>query len=374
MASRSLRVIAGGPRVSGEARWLPPSIGALLLSLAMVATWLGADDARRTIDVREMANSAMETALRQGADDRQVRQTLTSLRDVIGWRPLESKTRVVYASLLLGLATDTEQMQLAAFHARRAATLSPVTVSVVRAAALVLANTGNVDEATRLVREMFLFDAPKAATTLAQIDSLVLGVETREGVPDDPDAWLAWSAELRRKGLGDEAASWLADAMRRWPDHLQLRLQLSYEHYGRGDWSALEATLPDDVRWPRLAASATLYAFRALVRQRGGDEEGALRDMETALSIKDGRGVHVLAGDLFERLEDPERARAEWTTALFLERDAGSRLGLLQRLARLEDRWGRPAAALDYWRQVAAGQPEHLEARRRIEDLTGFAP
>jgi tetratricopeptide (TPR) repeat protein len=281
---------------------------------------------------------------------------------------------VVYASLLLGLATEMEQMQLAAFHARRAATLAPVTVSVVRAAALVLANTGNVDEATELVREMFLFDAPKAATTLAQIDALVLGVETREGVPDDPDAWLAWSSELGRMGDSEAAASWLGEAAQRWPDHLQLRIQLSFAHYGRGDWDALEDALPVDAGWPIGPTSAGLYALRALVRQHGGDAEGARRDVEIALSSRGGYTVNLLAGDLFERMEEPERARGEWTTALFLVSDPGTRVGLLLRLARLEDRWGRPAAALEYWRQVAATRPEHLEARRRIEDLTGFAP
>jgi tetratricopeptide (TPR) repeat protein len=324
--------------------------------------------------VREMAESAIETALRKGVNDPEVRETLVRLRDQIGWRQLDSKTRVVYASLLLGLATDVDQMQLAAFHARRAAALAPVTVSVVRAAALVLANTGDLDESMQLIHGMFLFDPRKAATTLGQIDSLVLGVSTAEAVPDDPDAWLAWASELRRLRRTDEASVWLGDAAQRWPEHLQVRTRLSYHYYGQRDWDALAALLPDDAVWPPSATSAGLYSLRALTREYQGDAAGARRDVEIALSNARNRLVHILAGDLFVKLEEPERARTEWTTALFQAKGWGARRALVLRLARLEDEWGRPAAALGYWRQIAAKEPNHVEARRRIEDLTGFTP
>ena len=51
---------------------------------------------------------------------------------------------------------------------------------------------------------------------------------------------------------------------------------------------------------------------------------------------------------------------------------AADRRGLLSRLARLEDEYGRPAAALRHWKALLELDPDHVEARRRVDDLTGF--
>jgi hypothetical protein len=177
--ARELKLIPGErdrPARGGPWRATPAVLGLFVVGAALGATWLGADEARRTIEVRELAEDALQTALQRGSADRDVRDALVDLRRTLGWRPLESKTRVIYASLVLGLATRLDDMRLAEFHAGRASELSPVTVSIVRASALVLANTGDPDRALRLVRRMFGYDAPRAAKTLAQIESLVLGV------------------------------------------------------------------------------------------------------------------------------------------------------------------------------------------------------
>jgi tetratricopeptide (TPR) repeat protein len=346
----------------------------LVVAGALGATWLGADRARRKIEVRDLAEGALQTALARGSEDREVREALLDLRRTLGWRPLETKTRVVYASLVLGLSTRLEEMRLASFHAGRAAELAPVTVPVVRAAALVLANTGDLDRALGLIRHMFGYDPGRAAATLTQVESLVLGVRVDEGIPDAPDAWLAWSAQLRRDGRRDAAAAWLQRTYERWPDHVPALLRMAGAAFGRRDWPALELLLPPGRRLPDERESAALFAWRAHLALHRGDTEEALTDIDTALRLHGAVSIRTLAGDLFEEAGDVARARREWSRALHdTRRDLVSvRRALLLRLARLEDRHGRPAAALRFWEALLEIDPGHVEARRRVDDLSGF--
>jgi tetratricopeptide (TPR) repeat protein len=349
-------------------------LGLLVVGASLAATWLGADDARRTIEVRELAEEALQTALERGSRDRDVRDALVDLRRALGWRPLESKTRVVYASLVLGLATRLEDMRLAAFHADRAADLSPVTVPVVRAAAVVLASTGELDRALALIRRMFGYDATRAASTLAQIESLVLGVALDAGIPDAPEAWLAWSRQLRQDGRRDEAASWLERTHERWPDHVPTLARMAAGAFGRRDWTALEALLPPERRPGEEPAAAPLFIWRAHLALRRGDRDAALGGLETALRLQPSRSIRTLAGDVFEQLGEVPRARREWNRALhdLDSAQVAARRPLLLRLARLEDRHGRPATALRHWEALLAIDPDHSEARRRVDDLSGF--
>jgi hypothetical protein len=49
------------------------------------------------------------------------------------------------------------------------------------------------------------------------------------------------------------------------------------------------------------------------------------------------------------------------------------RRSLLEHLARMEERQGRAAAALRLWQALLALDAEHREARRHVDDLSGFA-
>jgi tetratricopeptide (TPR) repeat protein len=349
-------------------------LGVLVVAGALLGTWLGADQARRKIEVRELAEGALQTALQRGSEDAEVRAALVDMRRTLGWRPLESKTRVVYASLVLGLASGREDMRLAAFHADRAAGLAPVTVPVVRAAALVLAHTGRLDRALELIRRMFSYDPPRAAATLAQIESLVLGVRLDEGIPETPDAWLAWSLQLRKDGRRDDANAWLGRAHERWPDHVPTLVRVAGAAYRRRDWPALATLLPPGEPLPAEPSAATLHVWRAHLALHRGRSNDAVADVETALRLQGSGSIRTQAGDLFEQLGDAVRARKEWTRALHgTSRERFStRRALFLRLARLEDRHGRPAAALRFWEAVLEIDPDHAEARRRVDDLSGF--
>jgi tetratricopeptide (TPR) repeat protein len=376
--ARELKLVeARGEREAGGApsRVTAIALGLLVVAAASLATWLDAAEARRTIDVRQLAEQALQTALRRGAADVEVRDALVELRRTLGWRPLESRTRVVYASLLLGLATDVEEMQLAAFHADRAADLAPVTVPVVRAAALVLASTGEVDRALELTRNMFGYDPRGAAAMLSQIEALVFGVDLDRGLPPAPEAWMAWSRQLETERRRAEAADWRARTLERWPDHVPALARTAAFAFGRGNWDALAELLPPAGRLPDDdRQSARLYAWRAHLSWHSGDREAALADIERALELRDTGPIRTLSGDLFEKMGDSTRARSDWNRALFgtATTSVSSRRGLLLRLARLEDRHGRPAAALRFWKALLALDPEHPEARRRIDDLAGF--
>ncbi len=352
----------------------PLALGALALGVAGLGTWFGADEARRKIEVAELAEDAVQLALQRGSEDRQVRETLIDLRRTLGWRPLESRTRVVYASLVLALSTQVEDMRLAGFHAGRAAQLSPVTVSVVRASTLVLAHTGNLADALALVRRMFGYDARRAAALLAQVEALVLVTPLDEALPESAEAWMAWSGQLSRDRRHEEASAWLEQTYERWPDYLPARSRLAYRAYRREDWQSLAALLPADETLPADSAAAQLLIWRAHLKASRQDESGARADVETALQLWESRTVRMLAGDLFETLGDVARARREWNRALHRTPtdQTAARRGLLQRLARLEDTHGRPAAALRLWEALLELDPEHIEARRRIDDLAGF--
>jgi tetratricopeptide (TPR) repeat protein len=221
---------------------------------------------------------------------------------------------------------------------------------------------------------MFSYDPSRAAATLAQIESLVLGVRLDEGIPETADAWLAWSRQLRTDGRPDEAEAWLERAHERWPGHVPTLVRMAGAAYRRRDWPALERLLPPGKPLPAEREAATLHIWRAHLALHGGRSDEAVADVETALRLQGSGAIRTLAGDFFERLGDAARARREWSRALHgtsRERLA-TRRALFLRLARLEDRHGRPAAALRFWEAVLEIDPDHAEARRRVDDLSGF--
>jgi tetratricopeptide (TPR) repeat protein len=372
MATPALKLVAAPRREEG--RSAARALGLLALLAMAVGTWRGADRARIKLEVRERAEAAVELALSRGSADPEVQATLVDLRRTLGWRPLESKTRVVYASLILGLATSLDDLRLAAFHAGRAAELAPVTASVVRAAALVLAHAGETARALDLIRTMFGYEPARAATTLAEIESLVLGVSAEQGIPDAPEAWMAWSRRLAQSGREDEARAWIERTLARWPAHVPARHDLAARAFGARDWEALAALLPSDLPLPRERAGAALHAWRAHLRLAREERTAALADAEAAIALEPDPWVRALAGDVFEALGEIERARGAWHRALH-ETGAGpvwARRRLLVRLARLEEGRGKPAAALRHWQALLALDPHDAEAQRRVDDLSGF--
>jgi len=105
-----------------------------------------------------------------------------------------------------------------------------------------------------------------------------------------------------------------------------------------------------------------------------GDIRGAREDLERALELGGtDYGLLSFAGGAYESIGAYDDARRQWHAALF-SLPSGSdreRLQLLQRLARLEERHGDPAASLRHWRQVLEIDPDHEEAKRGIAALTG---
>lgn len=376
METSELRLVTDADPERPQDRSVPAALllGALALGAFGLSTWLGADEARRKVEVAELAEAAVQMALERGSEDPQVRETLIDLRRTLGWRPLESRTRVVYASLVLALSARAEDAQLAGFQAARAAELSPVTVSVVHAAVLVLSHTGELDHALALVRGMFGYDARRAARLLAQVDSLVLVASVDGAVPETAEAWMAWSRQLANDLRAKEAEAWLERTFDRWPDHLPARTRLAAGAFRRRDWTALAKLVPPDGTFPTEPAAAPLLIWRARLRARAKDEAGALEDIRAALDLTQSRTIRTLAGDVYEALGRIARARNEWNRALHGARagQASARRGLLVRLARLEDVHGEPAAALRLWETLLELDPEHAEARRRVDDLAGF--
>lgn len=362
---------------AGGARW-PWLVTLLLVAAATLATLRGADEARRPIAARVVAGGALDRSLARGSNDPTVRATLVELRRRVGRQPLDTATRVAYASLLLGLSRSVEETAAAAFHARLSAELSPVTVPVVRAAAVILARTGDTDAAVERVRRMFEYDPGSAADLLLTLSPVLERSAVERCIADAPEAWIAWLARLREAGRDVEANDWLDGAYARWPEHPETATRMAARCVRQEDWPALIAMFAPPRTLRERAEEARLFAYRALAHSIEGDRRAAVDDIELALRLgREEPTVRITAGDARAALGQFDEARRLWNEALFLlaRQDAPeTRLRLLVRLAGLEDEHGQPAAALRLWRSVLELDPEHLRARRRVEDLTGFSP
>lgn len=350
-------------------------LGAGLLAVALLATGFGADAARDPIDSLDVAQQALAQALEMGNEDPGVREALIELRESLRRRPLDSGTRVIYAGLLLSLCRRLDDTRAPAFHAELAARLSPVTVPIVARAAMVLARSRDSDRAVELTREMFEYDPDSAAALLLRLENVLFPEQVEAAVAPTAEAMLVWSRRLRELGRIEAADAWLLRGHSRWPDHLPTLRAVASAPLRRGDWDELERLLPPDRVFPDEPAAAPLLAYRARLAAERGDAEAAARDVDRALALaRSNYHVLVAAGDALEAAGNHDRARTVWNRALFElgeERDP-MRRNLLLRLARLEDRYGRPAAALRLWRSVLDIDPTHREARRRVDELSGF--
>lgn len=375
MEDRRLKLVAARAHDGGSADRPLAAIGLALIlaACAAVATWIGVRPAREPIQAREMAESALQQALSQGSAS--ARSILVEMRSTLGKRPLDSNTRAVYANLLLGFSRRFDDRHAAAFHAELAAELAPVTVPVVRVASIVLIQSGEAERGLAWIGRMFGYDAPAAAELLAQVEPLLFSEQVVLGLPDDPDAWAAWSRELRGAERIDEADAWVERAFQRWPDHLPTMRPLAARAARLRDWDRLAELLPPGRALPEERAAGSLLGSRALLEAHRGDTAAAVQDIESALALDgDSSSTLLLVGDAFEELGQGEEARRHWTRGLYqLSPTAPTfiRRELLLRLARLEDREGEPARALRHWRSVLEIDARHPEARRRIEDLTG---
>ncbi len=365
----------GAPLGSGSRAGIP--LAALLIGFAAAASLLGAATAREPIRPRELAAAAAEETLVHGSDSTGVREALVQLRRRVSRSPLDSKTRVTYAGLLLGVSRRVEDTRAAAFHAARAAELAPVTLSVVGPSVRVLQRTGESDRALELIRSVFDFDPRSAARLLAEIEPSLTGTPVERGIPATPDAWLAWSVRLHELGRTDEGTDRLEDAANRWPEHLPTLGRIAARAARLDDWETLERLFPDDRGFPESPAAAPVLLQRARVRARRGEAVAYLSDVEEAFRLGAATPLHrILAGEAHALFGAPEEARRQWGRAMAALPEGADpmRVRILRLLARLEEQEDRPADALRYWLALLEHDPEHAEAKRHIAALVRIEP
>lgn len=372
---RSVTTASPAARGTPTGRGTALALSTLIFSLTGIATWLGADLARRPVAAREIGDETMRVALEVGSADPEVQARLIELRAVLGRRPLDSMTRAVYSSLLLTMSRNVDDVDAAVYQARRAAELAPVTIPVLRTAVLVLAHTQNGAEAAALVRGVFDYEPSAAARWLERIEPLLVDPPAEAAIPDDPEAWLAWSVKLDLAKRHDEALEWVERGSLRWPDELRFLERAAFLAAGSGRWEKLAELLPAGLSLPDSEDAAGILVQRARLRARQGQPRAAADDLERALRLNPtSRSIAIDAGSAYLSSGDAAAARRLWTRVLFElgASDTGVRKRLLEQLARLEDEHGSGAAALRTWREVLELDPEHAAARRRIDDLTGF--
>jgi tetratricopeptide (TPR) repeat protein len=344
-----------------------------LVVLFGLATLLGADRGRIDADPREVARSSLEDATSEGSGSIEAQQGLRWLRDDVARRPLAGQSRVAYATLVLGVSRSIDELEIAAFHARLAASLSPVTVPVVRGAALVLIQSGHPDECMALIRRMFDY-APAAAARLLDLTAPLLSeAQIDEAVDDTPQAWIAWARQLRLTGRAELADLWLDRAFRRWPDYLPLRIRATRKAVETGDLELLGRLVGREQTIPPVAEASSLFVHRAFLEARNGRMHRAEDDLRRALDL--GAGIPTVltqAGDVYLEMGRAEEARNLWQRALYRldPRDLPGRKGTLRRLARLEESLGSPGKALAHWRTLQRLDPDDFEANGRLRALT----
>jgi Flp pilus assembly protein TadD len=350
--------------------------GLVLLLTALGASVLGADRARVPVESKELAKRTLLRAIENGPEDPEVRAAMVRLRTEIGRRPLAARTRSIYAVMLLGVSRGPDDLAAPLFHAARAAASAPVTVPVVRDAANVLVRGGRPSDGLRLTREMFGYDPDAAARLLGELEPFLSAEETSAAIPDVPTSWLARFRALRGADRKSEADALIEQAFRRWPGDGEVRLLYATLAHDRADWGSVFRALPPSEPIPEGRDASRLQAYRARARLERGDVEGALGDVAAALAsgASDVRTL-MAAAAVQEHAETPEAARDSLNRALFLLGATGrttERLAILVRLARLEQRRGEASSALRAWRSVLELAPDHAEARRRVDELTGF--
>jgi tetratricopeptide (TPR) repeat protein len=363
-----------------DRRGLDPRARALLIAGALAvavasALWTGADAAREPLPAREIAEQALRTALERGSSDDQVRAALVSVREILGRRPLDSATRVTYADLLLALSRRLEDTAAAAAHASRAASLAPVTVPVVRRAAIVLVRSGRSKEAAALTREMFAYAPDSAAELLLQLEPMLYPSEVAASLPDDAEAWLAWAHRLRLEGRLDASHEVVLEVQRRWPDDLESLRFVAARAVRDEDWGRLAELIPDDRVFPERPEAAPAITYRARLRIHRGELESARKDLDAALRLDgDSHLVQILVGEALEAMGEFDEARRHWNRALYSlpPDDVVTRRNVLAKLARLEDRHGKAADALRLWEALLRIDANHAEAARRVEALTSL--
>lgn len=376
MEKPALRLVEQGARHErpGAPAGAIGALALLLLVAAAMATLRGADRSRRPLDPIATAQEAVDRALARGSGDADVQGALIRVRRDVAREPLDTRTRVVYASMLLALGRELTHTRLAVFHARTAAELSPVTVPVVSTAALVLSRANERADAVSLVRGMFGYDPDGAASLLGALRPSLYVSEIEEALPPAPEAWLRWAQHLRSRNQADDADEWVRRAYSRWPGHPGVLHQMCVLALRRGEPETLAGLFPPSRRLPDEPAAAPALACSALAGALAGDPDRARSDVGRALELGgDDASVLSLAGEVYLALGARDDARRVWNRALYLLADTARapRIRLLLHLARLEQEYGEPAAALRLWRSVLEIDPDHEEARRGIEELTG---
>ena len=350
-------------------------IGALILAAAGLATVSGADRARAPFDPAAIAERGLLAWLDDDAAGADAAKGRLSAR--LARTPTDAITRTVYASLLAETATGEALRREAARQGRRAVVSAPHEEAVHRAAVKIMARTGDREEAIAALRALFATAPADAALVLSEIEPFLTPEEIDAAVPEIPAAWRARASRLRADGRAAEADKIIDDLLARWPDDLAARWTAAEVAARRGDEASVARLVPPDLAFPEDRKHAPLLALRARGRAWAGDLDGARRDAERATGLAPRSAVvAATAGDALERV-DPAAARAYWTRALFLVEPTDtarrSRIGILSRLARLDEKEGREADALRRWRAVLEIDPGHVEAARRVVAIGGGA-
>lgn len=348
------------------------AIACALAAAAAVATFAGADVARRPFDAAPLAEAALARALASG-DARDVATARETLDARLRSTPLDPATRVIAASLLVESEETAEARDEAARQALASVRLVPYDQWVARGAAIVLARCGRPAEALAQIRRTFSYAPDDAADALLAVEPMIDPARLEDAVPADPRDWLALSSALRRARREPEADARLDALLARWPGDLDALRVAAGVAAGRERPETIARLVPADLPLADVAANAPLFAFRARTRSVRGDAAGARADALHAVALsRSDPWVLVLAGDALVAA-DPATARDLWTRAAYaLEPRGGDALTWVHlRLARLDEREGRAADALRRWRSILAARPDSDEARRRIAELTG---
>jgi len=375
MVARELSVARRAARPPARSRGLA-AVSAFALAAALVGFVFRPAPGPVERDPFAYARETLDRMLVEGTTSADVRDRMRRFRARLGRAPLDSRTRGAYSALVLFGGVGPAAMEAASFHALLAAEYAPVTVPVVRRAAFVLVESRRYDEALDLVRDMYGYDAEAASGVLATLRPFVDPDRLRNGLPDAPDAWRSWADRLARDGRPEESVATLESGLERWPDDLGLLTALALRRTRTRDAAGLLSLLgPREI--PGGSDSALLRVLRAQALAWNGDDVAARADLESAYGdAPDDLDVLRHGGDVWDALDEPDRARRWWNRGRFLvpSSNPAGQAPFASRVALMEDRRGRPVEALRAWRVVLSLDPDNEFARKRIRELGTGSP
>jgi tetratricopeptide (TPR) repeat protein len=288
---------------------------------------------------------------------------------------------VMRGEMLLARSPDWNEQAMAEITERVYGSLDySAHANALRNLAKVLGWAGKFDEADERARQAVKglpndanahYLAGNAFWRDARLDDAIAEFEQAVQIdPDYTDALVQLGYVLLENQQADAALNYFQRALRTDPEQVELYVAVGDIHAERGDLDKAASSYREAIAHDAERAHAYRQLARILVRQ--GEWDAAANQYEQALERDPADSLaHRELAAVFVALDKDALAIDHYQLAILLDPQyAGGYLGL----GRIAEMQGDRASAAAYYRQALDIDPELLEARKRLERVSGNAP